>query len=71
MPLATASLLLVGALCTSDGCSYLDASSKYQLKSNDECWDAAQAMNVLNKLAGQEVRYACLEKVELQRLRKF
>jgi len=66
-----ASLLLVGALCTDTGCSYLDASSKYNLRSNDECWEAAQAMNVLNKFAGQDVRYACLEKIELEKLRKF
>jgi hypothetical protein len=66
-----ASLLLVGALCTDTGCSYLDASSKYALNSNDDCWEAAQAMNVLNKLAGQEVRYACLSKIELDKLRRF
>ncbi|MCY1450734.1 hypothetical protein D9M71_675610 [compost metagenome] len=69
MPAAT--LLLVGALCTASDCTYLDASSKYELKTPDECWEAAEAMNVLNKFAGQQVRYACLDKIELDRLRKL
>lgn len=64
-------LLLVGALCSFDACTYLDASSKYELKTPAECWEAAQAMNVLNKFAGQDVRYACLDKIELDRLRKL
>lgn len=64
-------LLLVGALCDTTGCTYLDASSKYELKTADQCWEAAQAMNVLNKFAGQDVRYACLDKIELDRLRKL
>lgn len=69
MPVAT--LLLVGALCTDTGCSYLDASHKYDLKTDAQCWEAAQAMNVLNKFAGQDIRYACLAPLELEKLRKF
>lgn len=66
----SAVLLLVGALCTSTGCDYLDASAKYNLETDAQCWAAAGAMNTLNQLAGQDVRYSCVSRAELQRLRR-
>jgi hypothetical protein len=66
----SAALLLVGALCTSTGCDYLDASSKYELEADAQCWEAAGAMNTLNRLARQDVRYSCVTRAELQRLRR-
>ena len=62
--------MLVGALCTTTGCDYVDASAKYDLASDAQCWEAAGAMNTLNKLARQDVRYSCVTWAELQRLRR-
>lgn len=54
-------LVLVAALCTTDGCTYIDATRKFGIKSDAQCAQIANYANYQNRLERKDPRFACLE----------
>lgn len=54
-------LILVAGLCTSDGCVYMDATSKFKIQSDAECAQIANYVNDQNRMNHKDPRFACLE----------
>lgn len=55
------SLLLVAALCTDTGCTYMDTTNRFKVKSDAECAQMANFLNSENRSSGIDPRFACLE----------
>lgn len=62
-------LVLVAALCTSDGCGYMDATSKFrEVKTDGDCIEVALALNLQNAALQQPTRFTCVPPSEFRRL---
>lgn len=55
------SLLLVAALCTDTGCTYMDTTSRFKVQSDEDCAQMANFLNQENRVSGTDPRFACLE----------
>lgn len=54
-------LLLVGALCTSNGCVYMDFTKKFGVQTDVECAQMANFANDHNRQRNRDERFSCLE----------
>lgn len=57
-------LLLVAALCTTEGdkvCTYMDITQRMQVTTDQGCYELAESANLGNIESGQLTRYACVE----------
>ena len=61
-------LVLLGALCTGDVCTHMEATAYLGVKSDAECFQMAAMSNAYNAEKNNPIRFAC---VEPERARKL
>lgn len=61
-------LLLVAALCDINGCTYMDITERFGIKSDAECAHVSVFLNEENILNKKNPRFACLEPSRLRAL---
>ncbi len=54
-------LLMVAALCDDLGCTYMDVTERFSIKSNAECEHVSVFLNEENIMNNRNPRFACLE----------
>lgn len=54
-------LMLVIGLCSDVGCDYIDATNRFSLESDTDCFQMAEFLNESNRASGEQPRFACLE----------
>lgn len=54
-------VLLVAALCDNLGCTYMDITERFSIKSDAECQHVSVFLNQENILNNRNPRFACLE----------
>lgn len=54
-------LILVAALCDTNGCSYMDTSGRFDIRSDKECVQMANFLNNENRINRKDPRFSCLE----------
>lgn len=54
-------LLMVAALCDNLGCTYMDVTERFDIKSNAECAHVSVFLNEENILNQRPARFSCLE----------
>lgn len=63
-------LMLVIGLCSDVGCDYLDATQRFQIGTDEDCFVMAEFLNEKNRASGEQPRFACLEPEKYLKLSK-
>jgi hypothetical protein len=63
-------LLLVVGLCSDVGCDYIDATNRFPLETDTDCFQMAEFLNDSNRASGEDPRFACLDPEKYLKLEK-
>lgn len=56
-------LILIAGICSADGCNYINASKRFDIKSNSECVHIANSANRQNEINKKEPRFFCVDPI--------